>query len=300
MSMPNDLLAEAVAGLLARIPEKWEPVPSDLSDHEKQALVALIAAGLVERRITFSIRLPGQQERAIIAIEITGEGGLAEAMEGALQELWLRWGKRWAELRGEVGSPKHIIETKEDYWRLSSHGKIAKEDLESEDPLNRRCPIDFVLRRGFFDGAPKLMPDGRIVRREPVRGYGRLLRCQIENAPSGSLGVEVNNWQAGAEAFAKAFERFLQNLGSSPAPSPASGQAEPAKEKKRRGRKADYAQVEYEKKILAQWISFCQKKRKRGERPTKKDFSKEIGLKTKEVEAIIKRAKMRESRPLSE
>jgi len=190
-------------------PENWQPTPSDLAQQERQALEALVGAGLVERRITFAVRLPGQTEQATISIEVTGEFGLAEAMEAAVQDLWLRWGERWAELHKQIDTPRPIVEVQENLWRLTADGESAQTDLGGT-PEDRQRVIDFVLKRGFFDGTPKRLPDGRITRRQPVRGYGRLLRCQIENAPSGPVGVQVANWAEGAEAFAQAFERLFQ------------------------------------------------------------------------------------------
>ncbi len=209
MSNSNVPLEEAVVRLLLQAPENWQPTPSDLAQQERQALEALVGAGLVERRITFAVRLPGQTEQATISIEVTGEFGLAEAMEAAVQDLWLRWGERWAELHKQIDTPRPIVEVQENLWRLTADGESAQTDLGGT-LKDRQRVIDFVLKRGFFDGTPKRLPDGRITRRQPVQGYGRLLRCQIENAPSGPVGVQVANWAEGAEAFAQAFERLFQ------------------------------------------------------------------------------------------
>jgi len=198
--MLDDPLPTAVAKLLRQAPDSWADVPA-----EQDALAVLMAAGFVERRITFTVRLPGDEQAQRITIETTGEFGFAEAMEAVVQDWWARWGQRWQELRREIGGPvKPIVTRESDAWRLSEQGRLARADLER----GQGRPIDFALKRGFFDGKPRLLPDGRITRREPVWGYGRLV--SIENASSGSLAVSVSNWPAGAKAFAKAFAEMGQ------------------------------------------------------------------------------------------
>jgi hypothetical protein len=192
--MSDDLLATAVAKLLRQAPDSWANVPDDFSQAEQDALVALTAAGFVERRIAFTVRLPGEEQTQRVIVEATGEFGLAEAMEAVLQDWWARWGQRWQELRQEIGAPvKPIVTRESDSWRLTEQGRLARADLEQG---NSR-PIDFALKCGFFDGTPRLLPDGRITRREPVRGHGRLV--SIENASSGPLAVDVAKFSAAGE-----------------------------------------------------------------------------------------------------
>jgi len=196
--MSDTLLA--VETLLRHAPDSWTDSPLDASE----ALNVLTAAGFVERRITFTVQLPGEGGSQRITIEATGEYGLGEAMEAILHDWWARWGGRWQSLRQEIGEPVQPIVVREsDTWRLTDQGRLARTDLEQ----GNSGPIDFALKRGFFDGKLRRLPDGRITRREPVRGYGRLV--SIENASSGSLAVSISNWPEGSAAFAKAFAKAL-------------------------------------------------------------------------------------------
>ena len=201
----SDELAAAVSALLCQAPETWGEVPQDLSQVQQQALELLTAAGFIERRIAFAARLPGQEQSHRVIIELTGEYGLVEAMEAAVQNWWTRWRQQWENLKRETGEPVRPVITREyDCWRSTAEGKLAQTDLAAGSGM----PIDFALRRGFFDGRPRLLPDGRITRREPVRGYGRL--ASIENVATGPLAVSVANAPELAEAFVAAFEKILK------------------------------------------------------------------------------------------
>lgn len=187
----------AVAELLRRLPDDWADVPEDA---DGDALAALVAAGFAARRIHFTVKLPGCDETAIVTIEAAGEDGLAEAMTAAVQDWWARCGRRWQELRQDTGEPvRPIVNRQRDEWKLTPDGRTARADIEQ----GSSAPIDFALKRGFFDGRPRVLPDGRVTQRLPVRGYGRLV--SLENAPSGPLSVAISNWSEGAEAFAKGF-----------------------------------------------------------------------------------------------
>jgi hypothetical protein len=185
-------LGEAIAALLRRVPDLWEPVP----EGNLEALARLTAAGFIERRITFTIKLPGGDKTQRITIELTGEHGLVEAMTGVVQDLWARCGERWRELRAEIGEPiKPIVAVERDEWRTTDQGRLARDDLERD----ANVPIDFALKRGFFNS------------REPVRGQGRLA-C-IENAASGPLAVDLAKCSAApeiAQALAVAFAEQLK------------------------------------------------------------------------------------------
>ena len=180
-------LGEAIAALLRRVPDLWERVP----DSDPEAIARLTAAGFIERRATFTIKLPGDDKPQRITIELTGEYGLVEALTGVVQDLWARCGERWRELRAETGEPiKPIVTLERDEWRTTDLGRSARDDLERDATVL----IDFVLKRGFFNS------------REPVRGQGRLVR--IENAASGPLAVDLAKCSAApeiAQAFAAAF-----------------------------------------------------------------------------------------------
>jgi len=202
-------LGKTIAALLRRVPDLWEPVP----DGNPEALARLTAAGFIERRITFTIKLPGDDKPQRITIELTGEYGLVEAMTGVLQDLWARCGERWRELRAEIGEPiKPIVALERDEWRITDQGRLARDDLKRD----ANVPIDFALKRGFFNS------------REAVRGQGRLVR--IENAASGPLAVDLAKCSAApeiAQALATAFAEQLKakQTAENPALTPANAEA---------------------------------------------------------------------------
>ena len=195
--MSTDSLAASVAALLRQAPKDWADSPDS-----PDALAALTAAGFVERRLIFTVRLPGEEQTRRVTIEATGELGFAEAMEAVIQDYWASWGERWRKLRQEIGvSIKPIVALERDCWRTTEDGRAAQADLAT----GSQTPIDFALKRGFFDGKPRALPGGRVAQRLPVAGHGRLVN--VENATSGPLAVAVGNWADGAKAFAEAFAK---------------------------------------------------------------------------------------------
>jgi hypothetical protein len=61
------------------------------------------------------------------------------------------------------------------------------------------------------------MPDGRISRREPVRGQGKLERMTLVNSSAAPPGVNIANWGDGAKAFAAAFAELIKSHAAPPA-----------------------------------------------------------------------------------
>lgn len=86
------MLCEAVGQLLARIPDTWEEfVHDELSEVQAQALFLLTAAGMVERREEFRIRMVGRRVSVDATITATGEYGLIEALEALASQVWPDW-----------------------------------------------------------------------------------------------------------------------------------------------------------------------------------------------------------------
>jgi len=195
---PDDLLQDAVASLLRRIPERWTEYDADtLTATESQALVLLVGGGLVERRVRLRVGLHNHSVAIEVTIAATGEFGFVEAMEPVLASMWGEWKDAYrAWQTGETrGAPFCIAEhLKPDEWRLTDQGALARTDL---DAGQAERVLDFVLRRGFFGGS----------QRAPVRGYGRLVTMRKMQADAASPpAVRIGNWEEGADAFAAAFE----------------------------------------------------------------------------------------------
>lgn len=212
----DELIQTAVVGLLRRVPERWEEYDADsLTATESNALFLLVAAGMIERRIRFRTRLHNHPVAVEATVTATGEYGFAEAIELLLASMWTDWKDDFVAWRnGETRSaPPTITEhLKPDEWRLTDKGLLARADLDGE---NAQVALDFVLRRGFFDGNPKLIlgPGApRISQREPVAGSGRLITMRKVGAEAAlPAAVTIANWPEGAAAFASAFEKLMQN-----------------------------------------------------------------------------------------
>ena len=89
---------------------------------------------------------------------------------------------------GKEATAFHTERIGKEQWRLTSEGIVARTDLENGDSA---AVFDFVLLRGFFDGRPKLMPDGRAARpaeRRPGRLPSAFDPCY--------LTPMSNRWQA--------------------------------------------------------------------------------------------------------
>jgi hypothetical protein len=72
--------------------------------------------------------------------------------------------------------------------------------------------FDFALKRGFFNGEPRLMPDGQTFRHKGVRGKGVLVKMDKAKADAAPATVNVGNWKEGGDAFAQAFGPSILKL----------------------------------------------------------------------------------------
>lgn len=207
--MTNDSLAETVSKLLRLAPDQWADIPFEEStDEEILAIRKLTEAGFIEQRVTVRIQIPGIDPAYRITFEATGEFGGEYALRAVKQDWWARWGKHLEVLAQELGKPVELIVIPERIqWRITDQGRLARADLEKGE----QCPIDFALKRGFFDGRPRLLPDGRSTCRQPVPGHGHLV--SIENVQDKPLAVDVAKFSAASElaqAFAKEFAPVIK------------------------------------------------------------------------------------------
>jgi hypothetical protein len=207
-----------VAHFLRTVPETWSRFdPSALSEVQERALSLLTAAGMIERRVTLRLRMVGHPTAVEATITLTGETGLAQAMQFVLADIWNDWRESF-EQRGD-GPSSHCERIGNEQWRLTAEGVTARNDL---DAGNASTLFDFVLRREFFDGQPRLMPDGRISQRLSVAGRGALVRMQRVRSDTSPTGVAITNWEVGGQAFATAFAELLKPkpTAAEPAPTP--------------------------------------------------------------------------------
>ncbi|MGQ9649528.1 MAG: hypothetical protein ACUVXJ_05430, partial [Phycisphaerae bacterium] len=219
---------------LRSVPETWaEYDPAMMTEPSERALSLLVAAGMVERRSTFHLRMFGHPVAVEATITVTGEYGGVEALERVAAGVWEEWGQAWqARKDGPTKDAPafHCERIGREQWRLTADGIQARGNLETEAAV----VFDFVLKRGFFDGRPRVMPDGRISQRLPVRGKGALEKMELVKADApgaGPAGVSIANWADGGKAFADAFAAAfasIQAKGNPPAIANAPTSTKPA------------------------------------------------------------------------
>lgn len=205
ITAPAEILEPAVVELLLRVPVRWQVYrPDELSEPQSQALFLLTGAGMVERRERMQLMMLNHPLVVEATITATGEYGGVEAMKPLAAQLWKDWQgafRRWQEGHTQIIPPFHCERLEPTEWRLTDQGIIAVKDVKSG---NKEIPVDFVLKRGFFDGLPYEKPDGSLSVRHSVRGKGALVRIKkLKGDPPNAL--EIANWGEGAEAFAEAF-----------------------------------------------------------------------------------------------
>ncbi|MFN4260813.1 MAG: hypothetical protein ACK4RK_16075 [Gemmataceae bacterium] len=216
----GDTVESLVARFLVTVPETWtDHDPATLSELQERAVYLLTAAGMIERRVTLRLRIVRHPVAVEATITMTGEAGLAQAMEFVLKDIWNDWREAFEHLGDEPVS--HCERIGNEQWRLTAEGVIARNDL---DAGNAATVFDFVLRRGFFDGQPRLLPGGRISQRLPVGGRGALERMRRVSSDAGPPSMAIANWDAGAEAFAKVLAELQKKMQSAeehvPVPNP--------------------------------------------------------------------------------
>jgi hypothetical protein len=203
-------IEQAIFHFLHTVPETWTDYdPATLSALQERAVYVLTAAGMIERRVTLRLRMVGHPVAVEATITMTGEGGLAQAMGFVLTDIWSEWQEAFERHRsGDLKDQpfSHCERVGNEQWRLTAEGVLARNDL---DAGNAATVYDFVLKRGFFSGQPRLMPGGRISQRLPVAGRGALERMRRVGGDAGPTVVAISNWDAGSKAFADAFEKMF-------------------------------------------------------------------------------------------
>ena len=226
VTAPPELLEPVLAELLGRIPDTWQTYrPDHLTEIQAQGLFLLTAAGMVQRRERLRLGMANQPLVAEATLEATGEYGMVEALEPLAAHLWSDWReafRAWTDGETRDVSPFYCERLGPAEWRLTDQGVLARQDLVAGQ--SRRV-FDFVLGLGFFDGRPRLLPGGRITRRQQVRGAGSLVRMQKlhgQTVVAASAGVgDVG--AAGMEAFVRALMGMfgaLQANAAGPRPAP--------------------------------------------------------------------------------
>lgn len=230
-------LETLVADYLRSVPETWTDYdPAALTESQEKAIFLLTAAGMIERRTTLRVRMFGHPVAVEGTITFTGEGGFAEAMEPLIADIWSEWQAQF--ITRKAGEQKgatafHSERIGKERWRLTTEGTVARRDLAEGNPS---AVFDFVLKHGFFDGRPRIGARGTISQRLPVVGNGKLERMQRVRADAAApTGVNIANWDAGAQAFAVAFAEQFKAHVSLPSPTPAD--APPAGERESEGGK---------------------------------------------------------------
>ena len=194
---------------LRSVPESWDELdPSGLTAIHERLLAQLTVAGLVERRVTLRLRVSGAPGVMEATIVFTGECGLAKAVEFVLADLWPIWRNR-SESANEAVRRVHCERLGHEEWRVTEEGVLAREDIAAG---REQGVVDFILRRGFFDGQAMGLPDGRSHRRVAVEGHGSLIRIRrvADETPGRAT---ITDWEAGAVAISQALRAYSATSG---------------------------------------------------------------------------------------
>jgi hypothetical protein len=198
-----------IVRLLKNVPERWEAYDwSTLTELEARALSLLVAAGMIERRITFRLVAVGSPLSTEATITFTGEAGWRQALEYVVASTWNDWRAIFEERNSgefKTASMFHCQRVGREQWRLTEMGVEAQRDLDTDE---KSIVLDFVLRRRFFDGRRRL-DNGRITQRLPVPGKGTLEQI-ARVSPSSLTGVNIANWPEGAEALARVLAELFE------------------------------------------------------------------------------------------
>jgi hypothetical protein len=230
----GDTLEQLIGQFLKTIPETWTEYDTvALSEMQERALYMLTAAGMIERRLTFRLLASGHPLAVEATITCTGEGGLIQAVEYLLADMWSDW--REAFEKRNAGDLKdapmfHCQRIDKEQWRLTADGVQARRDLGAGQSS---MVFDFVLKRGFFNGQPRLLPNGRISQRLPVGGKGNLERIHRVRPDASPAGVNITNWPEGAQAFGAAFAELFKVRETQAAAASAAGAAKPKRSTER-------------------------------------------------------------------
>ena len=212
---------DAIKFLLRTIPERWQDFEQDdLTATEQQALFLLIAAGLVERRISVCVEFAGEAPSIEFSIDITGEYGLVEAMEAVVAEMWTKWGplfESWKASEAAGSSPFRFTQPRTDRWRLTEHGIMARDDLNINAPSEGSAAFVGSYQRVM----EYITRTGHQVDRPIVAGKGRLvdLKCSETPTEAKAMPVSIANSPELAVAFREelipAFAEALREFASS-------------------------------------------------------------------------------------
>lgn len=209
--MNPDTLENEIGEILRKVPRTWTEFDiTALSELQEKALYLLTSAGMIERRITLRFRIFGHPVAVEATITVTGEGGFAEAMEYVLSDMWNDWrevfeSRHKSDAKDAPGS--HCERIGKEQWRLTAAGIDAKNDLETG---RQSTVINFVMKKGIFDGQPRFLPNGKVSQRLPVVGVGKLERMSRVSANTSPAEVNIANWEAGGKFFAAAFAEVLK------------------------------------------------------------------------------------------
>lgn len=240
----GETLEHLVARLLRTTPQTWaERDVLALSEMEERALFLLVGAGMIERRMSFRLQMLGHPTVVEATIAATGEYGLVEAVGYILSRMQNDWREVFAkhkasDLNGEPAF--HCERIGNEHWRLTGCGLKARDDLDGDDSST---VLDFILKRGFFDGRARLRPDGSISRREPVRGRGRLEKIELLNPGAAPAGTHIMNWKEGVEVFAAVFAELRKERPGAATDAGAPGEAIPSPTKPKRSAERGKCQV---------------------------------------------------------
>lgn len=166
------------------ITEHWTDVDADnMTGVDEQAIKLLVAAGLVERRISMEIQFVGSDETFELRFRVTGEQGLQQALEQAGPHL-----KAYS--LDDAEQPLCTLAGGQQ-WRLTSCG-IEARDEDSQSVAGQTYLLDFVMKRVNERTILTSVLQGTPLPRVIVGGWGIVEKLEKKPAPR---EVEVTNFR---------------------------------------------------------------------------------------------------------
>ena len=180
-----DRLEKVVVELLQKIPEMWDDCDEDsLTDTQEKARLFLVAAGMVERRGSFRLRMLNHPLTIDATWSATGESGFSEAVSAVADAMWNEWSgpwQTWQDSHPGNGQPFQVETLVSDEWRLTDQGVIARSDIEQGDP-GRVFQFVFNRRKSVQGSGSLIRLDKKTeTPRQPTLGTGQRAETHSRN-----------------------------------------------------------------------------------------------------------------------
>jgi hypothetical protein len=196
-TVPNNLLDEAVAKLLLRVPDHWCEYDADrMAAYDEQALSRLVSSGLIQRRMRLRMRMDSHPVAAEAMFTFTGQAGLTVAMRDFLVFMFDHWAGLYLPM---------------------PNGEALREPLclaEALKPHEWRLTDQAVMALSYCNGGRNSEMMAVVCNRKPLLGFGEMVGIPKLKDATTPADVRVSNCVELADAIAEATKNI--NAAESP------------------------------------------------------------------------------------